>query len=80
MKNGKLDLSGLKTVEYLSSRDIPAQKPQKKTPSIVELPKCEALYVQIKKYKQGSKSVALGPAMNECLENYLEQCGLLPQR
>lgn len=74
VRNGKLDLSLLKTVEYLSSSDIPAPKPQpqRKTPPIIELPRCEALYVKVKKYKQGSKSVALAPAMNECLETYLE--------
>ena len=74
VKNGKLDLTLLKTVEYLSYSDTPAPTPMRKTPPVVELPTCEALYVKIKKYKQGSKSVALGPAMNECLENYLEQC------
>lgn len=80
VKNGKLDLTVLKKVEYLSPSDIPAPKPQRKTPPVVELPRREALYVKIKKYKQGSKSVALAPVMNDCLESFLEQCGLVPQR
>ena len=78
VRDGRLDLSVLKTVEYLSTKDVPAPKPQNKTTKVVELPTCEAVCVKMKKYKQGSKSVALGPAINDCLESYLEQCGLLP--
>ena len=72
MRDGRLDLSTLKTVEYLSTKDISAPKPQNKPTTVVELPTCDAVYVKMKKYKQGSKSVALGPAINDTLESYLE--------